>query len=168
MARDVIIATFENRNQAYEAARDIDKLDDSVIRVQSGAIVEKDLLGNVNYLDEKGLASPWGIIGGSTGGALLGALVGTLAGPAGTMTGAQVGAAAAATGGLLGGTVGATVDIADTGLKEDYVAAVSGRLLPGHAAFVAEVEEHSTLPVDQAVWRNGGVIFRHPSTYFEV
>ena len=35
MARDVIIATFENRNQAYEAARDIDKLDDSVIDVQS-------------------------------------------------------------------------------------------------------------------------------------
>jgi uncharacterized membrane protein len=167
MARDVIIATFENRNQAYEAAREIDKLDDSVIRIQGGAIVEKDLLGNVTWLDSKGLASPWGTIGGATGGALLGALVGTLAGPAGTMTGAQVGAAAAATGGLLGGTVGATVDIADTGLKADYVAAVSGRLLPGHAAVVAEVEEYSTQPVDEAVWRHGGVIFRHPTTYVE-
>lgn len=167
MARDVIIATFENRNQAYEAARDIDKLDASVIDVQSGAIVEKDLLGNVTLLDSEELASPWGAIGGATGGALLGALVGTLAGPAGTLTGAQVGAAAAATGGLLGGTVGATVDIAETGLKEDYIAAVSGRLLPGRAALVAEVDEYSTQPVDDAIWRHGGVVFRHPTTYLE-
>jgi uncharacterized membrane protein len=165
MARDVIIATFENRNQAYDAAMEIDKLGDSVINVQAGAIVEKDMLGNVTLLDEKELASPWGAIGGLTGGTLLGALVGTLAGPAGTMTGAQVGAAAAATGGLLGGTVGATIDIADTGLKEDYIAAVSGRLLPGHAALVAEVDEFSTQPVDEAVWRHGGVIFRQPTTY---
>lgn len=162
MARDVIIATFETRNQAYQAAKDIDKLDDSVVLVVSGAVVEKDLLGNVTQLDAKGLASPWGTIGGVTGGALIGALVGTLAGPVGTMTGAEVGAAAAATGGVLGGTVGATVDLADTGLKEDYLAAVSGRLLPGHAAFVAEVDEYSTQPVDEAVWRNGGLVFRHP------
>jgi hypothetical protein len=99
MARDVIIATFENRNQAYDAARDIDKLDESVIHVEGGAIVEKDMLGNVTWLDSEGLTSPWGAIGGVTAGTLLGALVGTLAGPAGTMTGAQVGAAAAATGG---------------------------------------------------------------------
>ena len=164
MARDVIIATFENRNQAYEAARDIDKLDDNVIRVEGGAIVEKDMLGNVSLLDSEE-QSPWGTIGGLTGGTLLGALVGTLAGPVGTMTGAQVGAAAAATGGLLGGTAGATIDIADTGLKEDYVAAVSGRLLPGHAALVAEVDEYSTQPVDEAVWRNCGVIFRSPTAY---
>ena len=165
MARDVIIATFENRNQAYDAARDIDNLDDSVIHIQSGGIVEKDMLGNVTLLDARDLTSPWGTIGGLTGGTVLGALVGTLAGPVGTMTGAQVGAAAAATGGLLGGTLGATVDIADTGLKEDYVAAVSGRLLPGHSALVAEVDETSTQPVDEAVWRNGGVIFRHPVEY---
>jgi uncharacterized membrane protein len=164
MARDVIIATFGSRNQAYDAARDIDKLDDSVIHIESAAIVEKDMAGNVNWLDEEGLASPWGAIGGATG-ALLGALVGTLAGPAGTLTGAQVGAAAAATGSVLGGTMGTTIDIAETGLKEDYIAAVSGRLLPGHAALVAEVEEYSTQSVDEAVWRHGGVVFRHPTTY---
>ena len=73
-----------------------------------------------------------------------------------------------ATGGLVGTTVSATVDLADTGLKGDYVAAVSGRLLPGHATFVAEVEECSTRPVDEAVWRNGGVLFRHPSSYIDV
>ena len=168
MARDVIIATFENRNDAYEAAKDIDKLDDTVIKVQSGAIVEKDELGNVTWLDSKGLAAPWGTIGGVTGGALLGALVGTIAGPVGTMTGAQVGAASAAAGSLVGGTVGATVDIADTGLKEDYIAAVSGRLVPGHAALVAEVDEYSTQPVDEAVWQHGGVIFRHPTSYAAV
>jgi hypothetical protein len=73
-----------------------------------------------------------------------------------------------ATGGLVDTTVGATVNIADTGFKCDCVAAVSGRLLPGYATFVSEVEEYSTRPVDDAVWRNGGVIFRHPSIYFDV
>jgi uncharacterized membrane protein len=165
MARDVIIATFGNRNQAYAAARDIDKLDDNVIHVEAGAIVEKDMLGNVTWLDSRDLTGPWGTIGGATGGALLGALVGTLAGPAGTLTGAQVGAAAAATGSVLGGTMGATIDLADTGLKEDYIDAVTGRLLPGHAALVAEVDEYSTQAVDEAVWRNGGVVFRHPTSY---
>jgi uncharacterized membrane protein len=164
MAQDVIVATFANRNQAYDAGRDIDKLADSVIDVKSGAIVEKDMLGNVTQLDSKGLASPWGTVGGVAGGALLGALVGTLAGPVGTATGAEVGAAAAAAGGLFGGAVGATYDITDAGLKEDYIAAVSGLLVPGHAAFVAEVDEYSTQPVDEAVWRHGGVIFRHPVT----
>ena len=133
--RDVIIATFENRNQAYDAAKAIDKLDDSVIRVQSGAIVEKDMLGNVTWLDSKGLASPWGTRRLAARAApCSGRWSARSPGRQAPLTGAQVGAAAAATGGLLGGTVGATVDLADTDLKEDYVAAVSGRLLPGHAA----------------------------------
>ena len=60
---------------------------------------------------------------------------------------------------------GATIDLADTGLKEDYIAAVTGgRLLPGHAALVAEGDEYSTLPVDEAVWRHGGVRLRHPTS----
>ena len=168
MAQDVIIATFANRNEAYEAAKEIDKLDKSIIHVQSGAIVEKDLLGNVTQLDAKDLDKPWGTIAGGVGGTLLGALVGLLAGPIGSAAAASVGAAGAATGGLLGGVTGATVDLADTDLKEDYVAAVTGRLLPGHAAFVAEVEEYSTQAVDEAVWRNGGVIFRQPTSYATV
>jgi hypothetical protein len=109
MARDVIIATFENRNQAYGAAKDIDKLDHSVINVQSGVIVERDLLGTVTWLRSEGLTSPWG-------------------------------------------TVGA-------------IPAASGHLVPGHAALIAEVDEYSTQPVDEAVRRHGGVIFRHPTTY---
>lgn len=168
MARDIIVATFDNRNDAYEAAKAIDELDDSVIRVESGAIVEKDALGNVTWLDTKGLGAPWGTVGGVASGAILGGLVGTLAGPVGTMTGAQVGAAAAAAGGLVGGTVGATVDLADTGIKSDYLDAVSGRLVPGHAALVAEVDEYSTQQVDEAIWNHGGVVFRHPTSYAAV
>ena len=59
MARDVMTETFENRNQAYAAARDIDKLDDNVINIDAGAIVEKDMLGNVTWLDTKDLTGPW-------------------------------------------------------------------------------------------------------------
>jgi hypothetical protein len=29
---------------------------------------------------------------------------------------------------------------------------------------VTEVEEYSTLPVDEAIWRHGGVVFRHPTS----
>ena len=161
MARDVIVATFEERDQAYETAREIERLGEGVVDVKSVTILQKDLLGNVTELDAKGVASAWGTIGGGAVGVLLGALVGSVAGPAGTAAGATVGAGAAA-GGLLGGTLGATVDIADTGLKADYVTAVSSILVPGHTAIVAEVEEYSTQPVDDAVWRHGGVIVRHP------
>ena len=72
MARDVIIATFENRNQADDAARDIDNLDQSVIDIKSGAIVEKDMAGNIDSLDDEGIAKSWGGIGGATAGALSG------------------------------------------------------------------------------------------------
>ncbi len=163
MARDYIVATFDTRDQAYGAARDIDHLDDSVVDVKSGVVVEKDMLGNVTQLDAKDLTPPWGTIGGATSGALLGGLIGALAGPAGVAAGAVAGGAGL--GGLFGGSVGAIADLGDAGMKEDYVAAVSGRLLPGRSALVAEVEEFQTQPVDEAVWKHGGVIFRHPLEY---
>ena len=76
MARNVIIAGVSSTpNQAYEAARDIDRSSD----VKSGAIVEKDPLGNVSVLDSQDLPTAWGL-GGAAGGALIGALVGLLAG----------------------------------------------------------------------------------------
>jgi uncharacterized membrane protein len=160
MARDVIVATFETRNQAYDAAIDIDRLDDGVVDVKGGAIVEKDPLGNVMTLDSRGLDSAWGLAG-AAGGALLGALVGALAGPAGVAAGAAVGGGAAA-GGLMGGTTGALVDVTDWGLKVDYIDLVRSRMRPGTTALVAEVEEGSTEPIDQAVARHGGSIYRTP------
>ena len=88
---------------------DIDRMS---VDVKSGAIIEKDPLGNVSTLDSKNLPTAWGL-GGAAGGALIGALVGLLAGPGGAAIGTAAGAAAAGSGaavgavggGLAGGTV---------------------------------------------------------------
>ena len=167
MARNVIVATFDTRNPAYDAAHDIDRLDDSIVDVKSGAIVEKDPLGNVTTLDSKNIGSAWGTVGGVVGGALLGALIGLLAGPAGAAVGTAAGAAAAAgsgaaTGGLVGGTLGVSGDVLNQALNEDYLDTVRTRMLPGTTAVVAEVEEGSTEPVDAAVTRHGGFVYRTP------
>jgi uncharacterized membrane protein len=166
MARNVIVATFDTRNQAYDAASEIDQLSDGIVDVKSGAIVEKDLLGNVTTLDTKNIGGVWGTIGGVAGGALVGALVGLLAGPGGAAIGTAAGAAAAssgaAAGSLVGGTLGWSGDLINWGLNEDYLDTVRTRMLPGTVAVVAEVEEGLTEPVDAAVLRHGGFVYRTP------
>jgi uncharacterized membrane protein len=167
MAREVIVATFTTRNQAYETANDIDRLSDGVIAVKSGALLEKDPLGNVTMLDSKDLPTAWGL-GGAAGGALLGALIGVLAGPGGAAIGSAAGAAAAGTGaaagGLVGGTTGASVDLINWGVKDEYIDLVRTNMLPGSSALIMEVEEGSTEPIDAAVRRHGGIAFRNPVT----
>jgi uncharacterized membrane protein len=166
MARDVIVGIFNNRDQAYDAAVDINGLSDDIVDVKSGAIVEKDVLGNVSTLDTKNIGNAWGTVGGLAGGALIGALIGLLAGPGGAAVGSAAGAAAAgagaATGGAVGGTVGAAADVTNWSLNEDYLDEVSAMLLPGKAALVMEAEEGSTAPVDTAVTRYGGIVYRSP------
>jgi uncharacterized membrane protein len=162
MARDVVVATFATRNQAYDAAREIDRLDDDLVAVRSGAIVEKDELGNVTRLDARGLGSVWGTVAGVTGGALIGALIGALAGPAGSAAGAIAGSAVAtgaATGTLMGGALGAMTDLTEVGLKQDYVDTVARAVLPGRTALVVEVEEGATAPIDAVIRHHGGSVY---------
>jgi hypothetical protein len=159
MARDVIMAAFDTRNQAYDAAREIDRVGE----VKSGAILEKDPLGNVATLDTKSLPTAWGL-GGAAGGALVGALVGLLAGPGAAAVGTAAGTAAAtsgaAAGAVGGGMTGGTADLVNWGLKVDYLDTAATYLVPGKTAVVAEVEERSTAPIDDAVRRHGGIIYR--------
>jgi uncharacterized membrane protein len=168
MARDVIIAAFDTRNQAYDAANDINRLsNDGVVEVKSGAIIEKDPLGNVSELDSQDLPTAWGL-GGAAGGALVGALVGLLAGPGGAAAGTAAGAAAAssgaAAGAIGGGATGTLADLTNWGLKADYLDTAAAYLVPGKTAVVAEVEEGSTGPIDAAVLRHGGIIYREAVT----
>ena len=106
MASHIVVAAFDNRNQAYDTAYDIDRLDDSLVDFKSGVIVEKDRLGNVTTLDTRNLGgrrclpAPW---------ALLGILIGALAGPGGAAVGSAAAAAVGSSptaGGLLGGVDG--------------------------------------------------------------
>jgi uncharacterized membrane protein len=165
MARNVVVATFGRRNQASDAARDIGQLSDDVADVMNAAIVEKDPLGNMRVLDNKGLGGARGTTVGVAGGALVGALVGLLAGPAGAAAGAAAGSAiatGAATGALGGGAVGAVLDVIDRGMKDDTLDRVGGWLTPGRWALVMEVEEAATAPVDGVVSHHDGVVHRVP------
>jgi uncharacterized membrane protein len=165
MARNVVVATFGGRNQAYDAARDVDQLRDDVAHVMNAGIVEKDRLGNTRVLDAKGLADASGTVVGLTGGALVGALAGLLAGPAGAAAGAVAGSAiatGAATGALGGGAVGAVLDSIDRGAKDDILDQVGAWLKPGRWALVMEVEEVSTASLDGVVARHSGVVHRIP------
>src|SRR5688572_7723847 len=163
MARDVIIAAFDNRNQAYEAVSDINRLSDDGVDVKSGVVIEKDPLGNVTTLDSKNLPTAWGL-GGAAGGALVGALLGLLAGPGAAAAGTAVGTAAAtsgaAAGAIGGGMTGTAADLTNWGLKADYLDTAATHLLPGKTALVMEVEEGSTEPIDAAVMRHGGIVYR--------
>jgi uncharacterized membrane protein len=164
MASRIVVATFDNRNQAYDTAYDIDRLDDSVVDFKSGVIVEKDRLGNVTTLDTRNLGSAW-VLAGTVGGALLGILIGALAGPGGAAVGSAAGAAVGsgpAAGGLLGGVVGATADAAEWGLKQSTIDDISALLLPGKTALIMEVAESSTEPIDTAVRGRGGIVYRAP------
>ena len=153
MAKHVIVASFDTRNQAYEAASEIDRLDDQVVYVNCGAILEKDLLGHVTTLDTRHIGDAWGAVDGFAGGALLGALIGALAGPAGV-----------AAGGMLGATLGLAADRAGSGFEHAYVDLVGDRLLPGKTALVMEVEEDATEPVDTVVARHRGLVSRRSIT----
>ncbi|HEX6736762.1 MAG TPA: hypothetical protein VF310_00685 [Vicinamibacteria bacterium] len=162
MSRDVVVAIFDNRNQAYDAARDINLLGDDVVDVKTGAILEKDRLGNVSTLDTRNVDSAWGTVGGTAVGALAGALIGLLAGPAGAAVGSAAGAAAAgagaATGGLVGGSLGLSTDLITWGLKQDDIDDIAALLVPGKSALAIEVDEGSTEPIDAAVARDGGAV----------
>jgi uncharacterized membrane protein len=145
MARRAVTAVFSSQNEAYEAAREIEKLDDKQVRVRQAALVTKDSKGNLRVPDTKGDQVPWGTLGGP----IVGGLIGLIAGP----TGAAVGAGA----GLLGGWTG---DLVRLGMDEDVVRSVGSEIHPGDSALVAEIDEGSTEPLDRIVTGRGGRVFR--------
>jgi len=71
MARDAVVAIFNNRNDAYDAARDLNRLPESDAVVHKGAIVLKSPVGDVTATDTAGL----GEVPAVPGGILVGALI---------------------------------------------------------------------------------------------
>jgi uncharacterized membrane protein len=145
MARRAITAVFSNQNDAYEAAREIENLDDKQVHVKQAALVTKDSKGNLRVPDTKGDEVPWGTLGGP----IVGGLIGLIAGPAGVAAGAATGL-----------MVGWTGDLVHLGMDEDVVRSVGSEVNPGDSAIVAEIDEGSTQPVDGIVARRGGRIYR--------
>jgi uncharacterized membrane protein len=159
MADRAVVAVFDTQNQAYDAAADLQRLnDDAVIELKRGAIVTKDEKGNLTIADSKGVGVPWGMLGGG----VIGGLLGLMLGPAGAAAGAAATAAAtgAAVGMSSGVLAGGTADLAGLGLQEGFVSDVGSRMDPGKSALIVEVVEGSTEPIDSAVSHRNGTVYR--------
>src|SRR5262245_6310382 len=147
MSEQLIVATFNNTNAAYDAATALKALKDKGIvdfTPKAGVMVKKDDKGNVSLLENRERPL-WG-----TG---LGAVAGALIGLIGGAPGAAVGAA-------LGATTGLTGDALLAGLDVGFVNSVTKEMRPGMTALIVEADEKSTRPVDDIVKLGGGHVYR--------
>src|SRR6476659_1924155 len=147
MADQIIVATFNDTNAAYDAATAIKALKDKGVvdfKPKAGVIVKKDDKGNLALLESKERPL-WGTGIGTAAGALIGLIAGA--------PGAALGAALGATSGLTGDAVMASLD-------SDFVDTVTKELRPGMTALIVEADEKSTRPVDDIVKVAGGHVYR--------
>ena len=147
MAEQIIVATFNNTNAAYDAASALKGLKDKGItdfKPKAGVMVKKDDKGNFSLLESKERPL-WGTGIGTLGGALIGLIAGA--------PGAAIGAAIGAMSGLTG-------DAVTDALDSDFVDSVAKEMRPGVTAIIVEADEKSTRPVDDVVKLNGGHVYR--------
>jgi uncharacterized membrane protein len=147
MADTIIVATFDNTNNAYEAAEALKKLKDQKIidfKPKAGVMVKKDDNGNVSLLETKDRP-----LFGTAVGTAVGALIGLIGGAPG-----------AALGAALGATSGVGSDAIMASLDSDFVESVTSEIHPGTTAIIVEADEKSTRPVDDIVAAGGGQVRR--------
>jgi len=147
MSDQIIVATFNNTNAAYDAASAMKALKDKGItdfKAKAGVLVKKDEKGNLALLESKERPL-WGTGIGTVAGALIG-LIG--------------GAPGAAMGAALGATSGLTGDAVMSALDSDFVDSVTREMRPGMTALIVEADEKSTRPVDDIVKIGGGHVYR--------
>ena len=147
MPDQIIVATFNNTNAAYDAASAMKALKDKGItdfKAKAGVLVKKDDKGNLALLESKERPL-WGTGIGTVAGALIGLIGGA--------PGAAMGAALGATSGLTGDAVMAALD-------SDFVDSVTREMRPGMTALIVEADEKSTRPVDDIVKIGGGHVYR--------
>src|SRR6516225_11754916 len=135
MSDQIIVATFNNTNAAYDAVAAMKSLKDQGLtdfKPKAGVMVKKDDRGNLSLLESKERPL-WGTGVGTVTGALIGLIGGA--------PGAAIGAAIGATAGLTGDAVMASLD-------SDFVDSVTNEMKPGMTAIVVEADEKSTRPVD--------------------
>lgn len=154
-----IAVVFDTDQEASDGLHSLWKLDDrGDITVHGAAVIRRDKLGFIQVATKQtnpGLRTAIGVG--------IGALLGALAGPIGAAAGASIAVGTAAgVGAAAGGVVGLAADAVKSD-EHQQAAYESGFVLgDGQSAVVAEVSEDWTAPVDTAMSRLGGVIFRRP------
>ena len=141
----MLVVVFENKTQAYEGQKLLEKLDaDGDLTIYRHAVALKNADGTITERegDDRG---PFGLLVGTA----LGSLIGVLGGLAGI-----------GIGGTIGLLAGGAADLRHARVGDDFINDVAKALLPGRAAVVAEIEEDSTGPVDTQMEAMGGTVFR--------
>src|SRR5215813_12106599 len=138
MSDQIIVATFDNTNAAYDAASALKALKDKGVtdfKPKAGVLLKKDDRGNLSLLESKDRFL-WGTAVGTTAGALIGLLGGA--------PGAAMGAA-------LGATTVVGSDLIMSSFDSHFYDSVTSEMRPRTTAIIVEADEKSTRPVDDAV-----------------
>lgn len=159
MADNYVSVVFDDEKEASDGLHELWRLDSAGdITVHGAAVLRRDKFGYVQVATKQtdpGLRTAIGVG--------LGALLGALAGPIGAAAGASIAAGTAAgIGAAAGGAVGLTADAVKSGEHEEAAYESGFVLRDGQSAVVAEITEDWTTPVDTAMTRLGGIVFRRP------
>ena len=138
MSDRIIVATFNDTNAAYDAARaikDLKQAGAADFKLKAGVMLKKDDRGNVSLLESKDRNLLGTAVGTTTG-----ALIGLLGGAPGVAVGA-----------LLGATTGLSADAVMAAVDADFVDEVTRDLRPGMTAVSATIRcSFGTSPVSPA------------------
>jgi uncharacterized membrane protein len=152
-----IAVVFETDEEAFAGLHALWNLDEGGdVTVHGAAVIHRDTDGHVDVATKRtdpGLRTVLGVG--------MGALLGALAGPIGAAAGGSIAAGTAAgIGAAAGGAVGLTADAVKSGEHEEAAFESGFVMKPGQSAVIAEVSEDWTTPVDTAMQRLGGTVFR--------
>lgn len=163
MANRFIVASFDDETAAFETAQAIATMgENGVLTIKRGAIVSKDANGKWRTPAVRDEGSAWAALSGEPSGVLLGMLFGQFAafgGPAAERAPAEGSESLADfSHGVPGDSLSDAVEL---GLGAgDFLNSVGPEIEPGQTVCFAEVDEGSTEPIDAAVKRRGGRVFR--------
>ncbi len=160
-----IAVIFSSADKAHNGLRKLWDLDEKEeMTVHGAAVVHRDDKGHIQVAErhsDLGMRTAVGVG--------IGALLGLVAGPVGAAVGAAGAAAlsleaAVGVGALAGAAVGATADAITESQRETAAEESFFTLRHGQFAVVAEITEHSTLVLDDAMTRLSGTVFRRLNT----
>ena len=148
MDENIIVATFSEDSQAYEALARLKELAaEDQIDLHNGAVVERAQDGPLHLSDEAGNEDDgFATLTGGT----IGLLIGILAGPLGVLLGGAVGLLA-----------GAFVDADDDDETDSVLEHISRSIGNGQTAVLADLDESGPAPVDGAMAALDGRVTRY-------
>src|SRR5258708_2040960 len=148
-----IALIFNDTGKAYKALHALWQMDgQGDITVDGGPVVNRNNWGEFQVdtkETEPAMAPAFGVG--------IGALLGALAGPAGAAVGAAGGAAIGA---AAGGAVGLTTDLIRADTRDEAADETGFVLGAGQSAVIADVSEDWTTPIDRAMQKLGGKVYR--------